>query len=129
MKTFEELHSLNEMATLSRPSELIRNTIIRVFGERDEQGTKLPHFHVVIGKGNDKIELEVKIQHIKQMEIWRTKRGYPKSWNGITDVRDSIVEWLDKKSTKRKELTNTQMIVLAWNIENPTNEIEDSYAL
>lgn len=123
------LHSLNEMATLSRPSELPRNTYIRVYGERDEQGTKLPHFHVCIGKGNDSIELEVKIEHIHNLEIWRTKHNYPKSWNGIIDIRNAILKWLDMKSSKRKELTNIQMIVLAWNIENPSNEIDDSYAI
>ena len=49
--------------------------------------------------------------------------------DGIIDVRDEVLEWLDKPSSKRKGMTNIEMIVLSWNLENPTNEIDDSFAL
>ena len=73
-------HQINEMATVSHTHELSKNAVVRVLGEDDEQGTKIPHFHLVIGKRRDAIELEIKINHIHNMEIWRTKHNYPKSW-------------------------------------------------
>lgn len=119
-------HRLDEMATISRPSDnLPRKTKVCVYGEGDEQGTKTPHFHVIIGNGD--IELEVVLRHVKNMDIWRTKQGYPKNWDGITDVRDRIVEWFDEKNPKKFGLTNLQAIVMAWNDGNPTNEIDEDF--
>lgn len=120
------LHRLDEMAYISRPYDNIpKNTKIVVYGENDDQGTKTPHFHVLIYGGE--INLEIKIENIYKMEIWRTKNNYPKSWDGLTDVRDRIIEWLDEKSKKDYGLTNLQKIVLFWNINNPTNEIDDKF--
>jgi hypothetical protein len=91
---FLSRHRLDETATISRPTDNIpRKTKVILYGENDEQGTKTPHFHVQIDNGD--IELEIKFEHIKNMDIWRTKNNYPKSWNGITGVRDRIVEWFD----------------------------------
>lgn len=90
---FLSKHRIDEKATISRPTDNIpRRSKVLVYGEIDEQGIKTPHFHVQIDNGD--IELEIKFEHIKNMDIWRTKNNYPKSWNGITDVRDGIIEWL-----------------------------------
>lgn len=125
---FYALHKLNEMSTISRDvDKLPRNTKIRIYGENDEPGNKTPHMHIVIDNGE--IELEVKLQHIKNMEIWRTKRNYPKSWNGITNVRDAIIKWLDKPNSRRPSMLNSERVVDAWNDENPTNEITDKFLL
>ena len=133
--TFEEFtsdndffskHRIDEMATISRPTDNIpRKSKVLVYGENDEQGIKVPHFHVQIDNG--KIELEVKFEHIKDMTIWRTKRNYPKSWNGITDVRDRILEWLNEVSKKNFGLSNLERMIVAWNDGNPTNEIDKEY--
>lgn len=83
---FNSLHNLNEMAMSSRPTDNIpRSTVIYIYNEKDEQGAKTPHFHVIIDNG--KIELEVQFKHIKNLIIWRTKGNYPKSWNGINNVK------------------------------------------
>ena len=79
-------HRIGEMATISRPTDnLLRNSKVIVCGESDEQGTKIPHFHVQIDNGE--IDLEIKFEHIKNMDIWRTKNNYPNSWNGIIIVQ------------------------------------------
>ena len=90
---FSSKHRIDEMATISRPTDNIpRKSKVIVYGEGDEQGTKTPHFHVQIDNGA--IELEIKFEHIRTMEIWRTKNNYPKNWDGITDVRDRIIDKL-----------------------------------
>lgn len=126
---FNSLHNLNEMAMISRPTDNIpRSTVIYIYNEKDEQGTKTPHFHVIIDNG--KIELEVQFKHIKQMIIWRTKGNYQKSWNGINNVKKRIIDWLDEKPNKSYnpcKLSNLQRMIMAWNDNNYTNEIDEDY--
>ena len=123
---FLSKHRLNEMAIISRPTDNIpRKTKVIVYGENDEQDTKTPHFHVQIDNGD--IELEIKFEHIKNMDIWRTKNSYPKSWNGITDVRDRIIEWFDEESNKNFGISNLKRMIMAWNDGNTTNEIDEQF--
>ena len=123
---FSSKHRIDEMATISRPTDNIpRKSKVIVYGEGDEQGTKIPHFHVQIDNGA--IELEIKFEHIRTMEIWRTKNNYPKSWDGITNVRDRIIEWLDEKPIKNYGVTNLVRMIMAWNDGNPTNEIDEQF--
>lgn len=123
---FNSLHNLNEMSTISCPDDNIpRNSKICVYSEKDEQGTKLPHFHVIIDNG--KIELEIQFKHIKKMIIWRTKGNYPKSWNTLNNVRKRIIKWLDEKQKDSFGLTNLQQMILAWNHENTSNKITEDY--
>lgn len=123
---FLSMHRVNEMATISRPTDNIpRKSKVMVYGENDEQGTKIPHFHVQIDNGA--IELEIKFEHIRNMVIWRTKNNYPKSWDGISDVRDRIVEWFDEVSKKNFGISNLKRMIMAWNDGNPTNEIDEQF--
>lgn len=124
--TFEDMHRLDEMVTISRPSDCIpKKTKVCVYGENDEQGTKTPHFHVVIDNGE--IEMEVKFEHIRKMTIWRTKNNYPLSWNSHTNVRDRIVDWFDETNSKNFGLSNLRRMIIAWNDANPTNEINEVF--
>ena len=123
---FLSKHRIDEKATISRPTDNIpRKSKVLVYGEKDEQGIKTPHFHVQIENGD--IELEIKFEHIKNMDIWRTKNNYPKSWNGITDVRDGIIEWLDEVSKKNFGISNLKRMIMAWNDGKPTNEIDELF--
>ena len=66
---FSSKHRIDEMATISRPTDNIpRKSKVIVYGENDEQGAKTPHFHVQIDNGE--IELEIKFEHIKNMDIY-----------------------------------------------------------
>ena len=135
MKTFEEYtmtndfsskHRMDEIATISRPTDNIpRRSKVIVYGENDEQGIKTPHFHVQIDNGD--IELEIKFEHIKSMDIWKTKNNYLKSWNGITDVRDRIIECFDEATKKNFGVSNLKRMIMAWNDGNPTNEINEQF--
>lgn len=123
---FIKMHRVDEMATISRPTDNIpKKSKVLVYGENDEQGTKIPHFHVQINNGE--IELEIEFKHIRNMTIWRTKGNYPKSWNGLNDVKNRIVEWFDETSSKNFGLTNIQRMIVAWNDGNPTNEIDEEF--
>ena len=123
---FSSKHRIDEMATISRPADNFpRQSKVIVYGENDEQGTNTPHFHVQIDNGA--IELEIKFEHIRTMEIWRTKDNYPKSWDGITDVRDRIIEWFDEVSEKNFGVSNLKRMIMAWNDGNPTNEIDEQF--
>ena len=123
---FLSLHRIDEMATISRPTDNIpKKSKVIVYGENDEQGTKIPHFHVQINNGE--IEMEIEFKHVKEMVIWRTKGNYPKTWNGNMDVRHRIVEWMDETPKKNFGLTNLQRMIVAWNDGNPTNEIDEKY--
>ena len=123
---FLSRHRLNDVATISRPTDNIpRNARVIVYGENDEQGMETPHFHIQIV--DDDIELEVKFEHIKDMVIWRTKCNYPKNWNGIADVRDRIKEWLDETTKKNFGVSNLNRMIMAWNDGNPTNEIDEHF--
>ena len=115
------------MATISRPADNIpRKSKVIVYGEEDEQGTKTPHFHVQIDNGA--IELEIKFEHIRTMEIWRTKNNYPKSWDAITDVRDRIIEWFDEVSEKNFGVSNLKRMIMAWNDGNPKKEVDEHFS-
>lgn len=123
---FSSKHRLDEMATISRPADNFpRQSKVIVYGENDEQGTSTPHFHVQIDNGD--IELEIKFEHIKNMDIWRTKDNYPKSWSGISDVRDRIIEWFNEVTEKNFGLSNLKRMIMAWNDGNPTNEIDEHF--
>lgn len=123
---FSSKHRIDEMVTISRQTDNIpRKSKVIVYGENDEQGTKTPHFHIRIDNGE--IELEIKFEHIKNMDIWRTKNNYPKSWNDITDVRDRIIEWLDEVSKKNFGISNLKRMIMAWNDGNLTNEINEQF--
>ena len=123
---FTPMHRVDEMATISRPTDnMPKSAKVMLYGEKDEQGTKIPHFHVQIYNGE--IELEVKFEHRRDMEIWRTKGNQPKNWDGLTDVRDRIIAWHDEVSTKNFGLSNLQRMIMAWNDGNPTNEIDESF--
>lgn len=120
------LHRLDEMASISRPYDNIpKNSKIVVYGEYDDQGTKTPHFHVLINNGE--IDLEIEFKHIRNMTIWRAKGKNQKNWDGITDVRDRIIEWFDEKPAKNYGITNLQRMIMSWNDANPTNEIDDKF--
>ena len=122
---FLSKHRIDEKATISRPTDNIpRRSKVLVYGEIDEQGIKTPHFHVQIDNGD--IELEIKFEHIKNMDIWRTKNNYPKSWNGITDVRDGIIEWLQRQNTDYPGFTNYIVLAKTWNQNNRDNQIDIS---
>lgn len=124
---FEQYHPLNEMATISSPKDnLPRNTKVCVYGEGDEQGTKVPHYHVLIDHG--KIELEVYIQRARGLVIWRTKNNRPLNLDcdGITDVRKKLQKWLDQPSANFREMTNLDVILSSWNANNPNSLQVDS---
>lgn len=121
--------ALNEMARIDTPSkdQLPGNIKIYVYGENDESGTKTPHFHVI----GEKFEFEVYIEHIKELNIWRTKRIDKKSntntWAGRTNIKDAIQEWLDKSNARFTGMTNAEVIVNLWNMSNSNNEIEQDF--
>lgn len=123
---FYSLHRINEMSTLSRPADnLPKSAKVCVYGENDEQGTKEPHFHIIIDNGN--IELEISLKHVDELNIWRTKRNYPKSWDGLSNVKKAIQIWLNSNNTVDKSKTNKELLVITWNLNNPTNEINLDY--
>ena len=61
------------------------------------------------------------------MSIWKTKHNTPLSWYGYTNVRDDIISWLNKIGPKNRGLTNLERMIMAWNDNNPDNEIDDDY--
>ena len=124
---FYSMHRINEMATISNPEDkLPQSSKVCVYGEKDEQGTKEPHFHIIIDNGE--IELEIYLKNAKQLNIWRTKRNYPKSWDGITNVKKAIIKWLSKENPDFPNMTNLQVIVSTWNLNNPNNKVRLDYA-
>lgn len=119
-------HRLDEMSLMNRPNDGIsKATKIYVYGENDKQGIKTPHFHVIIDNG--KVEYEIEFKNIYRMSIWRTKHNAPLSWDGYTNVRDDIISWLNKIGSKNRGLTNLERMIMAWNDNNPDNEIDDDY--
>lgn len=125
---FEKMHIINEMATMSRPSDkLPKSAKVCIYGEDDEPGTKEPHFHVIIDNGE--IELEISLRHVHELNIWRTKRNYPLSWDGLTNVKKAIHKWLDNKSAVDKTKTNLELMIIVWNLNNPTNEIDNEFVV
>ena len=126
-ESFDLENKLNEMALVSDSSDkLPKKTKIYIYGEGDEQGTKTPHFHVIINNGE--YEFEVKIENAHDLEIWRTKKCKNKSlentWVENSDVKKAIQEWLDKPNNEFAPLTNYQTIIKLWNVSNPTNKIK-----
>ena len=114
---FYSLHRINEMSTLSRPADkLPKSAKVCVYGE---------NFHIIIDNGD--IELEISLKHVDELNIWRTKRNYPKSWDGLSNVKKAIQTWLNSNNTVDKSKTNKELLVITWNLNNPTNEINLDY--
>lgn len=123
---FKNMHRINEVATISRPGDNLPKSVkVCIYVENDEQGTKIPHYHIIIDHRD--IELEVKLEHAYELNIWRTKRNYPKSWDEITNVRDAIRLWLDSKNLVDTSKTNLELMVITWNLNNPNNEIDKDF--
>lgn len=122
-------HHLNEMARIDDPhhDKLPKKIKIWVYGENDEQGSKTPHFHVI----GENFEFEIYIRHIHRLDIWRTKFIDKKSnsgtWNERAEIRDAILEWLDKPNTDFAPLTNASVIVAQWNQNNYEHKIPQSW--
>lgn len=121
--------TLNEMARVDSPKhdQLPNNIKIYIYGENDEPGVKTPHFHVI----GENFEFEVAIQHINNLDIWRTKRIDKKTnantWEGRANIRDAIKEWLNKPHSRFTEKSNADVIVDLWCMSNPSHEITNDY--
>ena len=125
-KKFYSMHLLNEMSTISKQSDnLPKSSKVCVYGEKDEPGTKVPHFHVIIDNG--KIEFEIYIKNARELNIWRVKNKKQKTWEGYTNVKKAIVKWLDKENPNFRGMTNLEVILQVWNLNNPSNEIDNNY--
>lgn len=126
---YDDEHRLFEMARIDDPhfDKLPKNIKIYVYGENDNQGTKTPHFHVI----GENFEFEVHIQHIHNLDIWRTKRidkqDNAGTWKERADIRKAILKWLDKPNTELTPLTNAASIVAQWNMNNTENRIPQTY--
>ena len=119
------MHRENELSLISRPSDgLPRDAEVWVCGEASPEGIGTPHFHIKINGGG--IELMVKLENVGEMTIWRTKDGYPKSWAGLEDVRDAVLEWMMKEHRIRY-VRNWEYLMDSWNNNNPENEIFGSF--
>lgn len=123
---FEQNHAkgldkIFEMSLISdKTDQLPNNTEIYVYGENDLQGTKTPHFHVIIDKG--KFEFEIAFDHFHDLEIWRSKTN-KYDWSGYKNVKKAIKRWLMQKNADNT-YKNIEMILNEWNRRNDTNEID-----
>ena len=127
-KTLLSDHRLNEMSLISDYADKLPGGVkIYVYGENDEQGTKVPHFHVEA----ENFIFEVHIKHIHNLDIWRTKKIDKKSnsntWNGRANIRKALLKWLDAKSHLIPNFTNAETVVTFWNGNNPNTRITNSY--
>ena len=122
-------NALNEIARVDNPryDNLPNNIKIYIYGENDEPGVKTPHFHVI----GENFEFEIFIEHINELNIWRTKRidkkGNANTWNERANIRDAIKDWLIKPHNRFAPKTNADVIVDLWCMSNPTHEIEPSF--
>lgn len=124
------LHPMNEMANISVPEDRLRkSTVVCVYPEKDLQGTKTPHIHVEID--NKKIILEVYIEDLRSLRIWRTKYGrkISEGWSGVVDVKKQIDRWLTLPNYDDPTHTNLEEIVITWNRMNTTNRVTLDFAL
>lgn len=114
-------HGIFEMSQISdKTDQLSKNTEVWVYGEKDEQGTKPPHFHVMI---DNKYEFEIKLSDIHTLDIWRSKTS-KKDWNDYSKVKKELKKWFDKKNSEDPERTNLEVILTVWNLNNKNNRID-----
>lgn len=122
-------HSSHDMTRMDDPhtDRLRGNLKIYVCRENDIQGMKVPHFHVI---GYD-FEFEVYIEHIRDLVILGTKRIDKRknagTWKCRMDIRDAVVECLDKPNTGLSPITNASAILAQWNINNPDHKVPQSF--
>ena len=128
--TFESEHIKNphgifEMAQISdKVDQLPENTSVWVYGENDEQGTKPPHFHVMLD--NKRFEFEIKFDDVNTLDIWRSK-SVKHDWQGYKNVKKALKEWLLKPNSENPKLTNWEMILTVWNLDNKKKVNKDVY--
>lgn len=114
-------HGIFEMSQVSdKTDQLPKNTEVWVYSEKDEQGTKPPHFHVLIDK---MLEFEIKLDDIDTLDIWQSKTQ-KKDWDNYSNVRKELKKWLDRPNNEDPEKTNLEAILYLWNVNNKTNRID-----
>lgn len=89
-------HGIFEMTQISSQGELPKNSLVWVYGENDEQGTKPPHFHVKIDNG--RFEFEIKFDDFYNLDIWRSKT-VKHDWKDYSNVKKEIKNWLNYKNS------------------------------
>lgn len=124
---FENEHSKNphgifEMARVSDTSDqLPNNASIWVYGEKDEQGTKPPHFHIIIDKG--KFEFEVTFDHFHDLKIWRSKT-VKHDWKEYSKLKKAIKKWLNQDNVDMEGFKNIKAIMVHWNANNSNSKVD-----
>lgn len=123
---FENEHSKNphgifEMARISDASDqLPNNASIWVYGEKDEQGTKPPHFHILI---DDKIDLQVTFDHFHDLKIWRSKT-VKHDWKEYSKLKKAIKKWLNQDNVDMEGFKNIKAIMVHWNANNSNSKVD-----
>lgn len=121
----EHCHHIFEMALISdKNDQLPNNTQIQIYNEKDTQGTKTPHFHILI---DNKFEFMIAFDHFHDLEIWRSKTA-KHDWSGYKNVKKAIRRWLDQFNFRNNKIKNIDAILNTWNDQNTSNKVNvDKY--
>ena len=117
-------HGIYEMSQISDIGELPGNSSVWVYGEKDEQGTKPPHFHVKIDNG--KFEFEIKFDNFHDLDIWRSKT-IKHDWKQLKTIKRALKEWFMKENSEEEDRLNIEVILTEWNRQNPNHKIDKKH--
>lgn len=126
-KTIVE-HSINEWALVNKPFDSLYSDKYKIYVYGNDRGNFTPHFHFF---DNEKsFHVEIPLLDIDNLTILKSlpRQGIPKNrlltWDGLTKEKKMLQNWLQEKSSKIKNHTNKEDLIVFWNGNNPDNEIE-----
>lgn len=123
-------HYYPDRARMNPLEDSLGDVEIWVYNETNEEVDDYvvePHFHVCKGRIEEKgktfykIDIEVKIKNIEQLNIWRSVTGNT-SWSGLDELYNVIRLWLINKAFD-SDITNMEAIRLEWNRNNMSNRV------
>ena len=123
-----EQSPLLEMARVDNPQKdyvILGDCEIWIYGT--DRSSMTPHFHYLRRRGKtNPFELEIRLTDFT-ICFSKPRTGVSKnkllSWEGLSQERKALFEWLDSTSSELKNVKNKDILKLVWNQNNRDNPI------
>jgi hypothetical protein len=122
-----EQSPLLEMARVDNPQKdyvILGDCEIWIYGQ--DRSSMTPHFHYLRRRGKNPFELEIRLTDFT-ICFSKPRNGVSEnklfSWEGLSQERKALFEWLDSTSSELKTAKNKDILKLVWNQNNRDNTI------
>lgn len=122
-----EYGELTEMARIDNPhkdSRILGTKEVWIYG--NDRDTMSPHFHYLDKKGDNRFEVEVKIEDLticKSKPRAGIRQNRLLTWDGLSDERKVLMAWLESPNSDLPSITNLTALKVSWNQNNRDNQV------